>query len=142
MSVYPGTLGGVYGPPSTDGSTIFVPVVNFATRLLSQSQAVPDGLPAGELVALNLASGDLEWKLDFASPLAGATTVVNDLVFMTTADGTVHALDGRSGKAMWSAKLPAGSLAGVTVSGGTLLAPAGSSEGGREPALLAYRLPS
>lgn len=142
MTVYPGALGGVYGSPSTNGKTIFLPVVNLAYRLFSQSQATPGGPISGELVALDVATGDLEWKLAFSSPPVGATTVVNDLVLTTTLDGTVHALGTERGGTIWTSQLPAGTNAGVTVSGGTLLAPASAPTERGEPAIVAYRLPS
>ena len=60
-----------------------------------------------------------------ASAAFGAPTVVNDLVFATTFDGIVHALDAKTGGEVWQATLPAGINAGVMVSGDTLIAPAG-----------------
>ncbi len=140
VSVYPGVLGGVFGSPATDGSTVFVPVVDFATRLLSQSEAAPSGSSGGELVALDVVSGAVKWKHDFSTEPAGATTTVNDLVFSTTLDGTLYAFDSADGELAWKAELPTGSNTGITVSGATLLAPAGNAEAGRAPELTAYRL--
>jgi len=140
MTVYPGALGGVFGPPSTDGSTVFVPVVNYATKLFSQTTAGQGGSLTGELVALSIASGAIRWKHNFSSPPVGATTVDNDLVFTTTLDGTMYAFNGDDGRTAWKTRLPAGSNAGVTISGSTLLAPAASVETEQEPKLSAYRL--
>ena len=89
-------------------------------------------------------TGKIQWKHKFpADPPFGATTVVNDLVFATTFEGTLYAFDTGSGNEVWETALPAGINAGIAVSGDTLLAPAGipSSTGGQEPQIVAYRLP-
>ena len=65
----------------------------------------------------------------------------NDVVFATTYDGKVWAYDTGSGKQLWQEQLPAGSNAGVTVSGETVVAPAGlASAEGQTPQIVAYRL--
>jgi outer membrane protein assembly factor BamB len=67
--------------------------------------------------------------------------VVNDLVFETTFDGIVYALDAKSGGEVWQATLPAGINTGVLVSGEYLLAPAGLPIAeGQVAELVAYRL--
>ena len=45
------------------------------------------------MVALNVADGTVKWKHDFAQPAYGAATVSNDLVFTTTFEGKLTALD-------------------------------------------------
>jgi outer membrane protein assembly factor BamB len=140
---YPGVLGGVIAPPSTDGSTVFFPVVNQSQNVVSGSEAGGGGAPGGELVALDVKTGDIQWKYKFpgAAPFGG-TTVVNDLVFATTFDGTLYAFDVDNGNDVWETSLPAGVNAGIAVSGDTLLAPAGApGEQGQTPQLVAYRLP-
>ena len=142
-TVYPGVLGGVIAPPSTDGSTVFFPVVNQSQNVVSGSEAGGGGAPGGELVALDVKTGGIEWKHKFpqATPF-GATTVVNDLVFATTSDGTLYAFDADNGNDVWETALPAGINAGLAVSGDTLLAPAGVPAGpGQTPQIVAYRLP-
>jgi outer membrane protein assembly factor BamB len=140
-TVYPGVLGGVIAPPSTNGSTVFLPVVNQSQTVVSGSEAGGGGRPGGELVALDVKSGKLEWKFKFgAQPPFGGTTVVNDLVFATTFDGKVYAFDTESGNNVWETSLPAGTNSGVMVSGDTLLAPAGVASAGGQPQMVAYRL--
>jgi outer membrane protein assembly factor BamB len=141
MTVYPGKLGGVLAPLSASRSTVFVPVVNSATLLTTQAEAIQTGTATGELVALDAASGGVVWTREFSSPVYAAPTVVNDLVFAATFDGTMYAFDRDSGREMWKTSLPAGFNAGLAISGDTLLAPAGYAGEGQEPELLAYRLP-
>jgi glucose dehydrogenase len=141
-TVYPGLLGGVIAPMATNGSTVFVPVVNHPVSFASQAEPQESGPSTGELVALNVATGAVEWHHTFSSSAFGATTAVNDLVFVTTFSGQLYAFDAGSGKIMWERQLPAGSNTGVSVSGSTLIAPAGLAlESGQKPVLAAYRLP-
>jgi outer membrane protein assembly factor BamB len=93
FEISPGNLGGVIAPMSTDGSRVFVPVVNHPVTLASGSEIEEaSAVNAGELVALNVKDGSLAWKREFpAAPAFGATTVTNDLVFATTYDGKTHA---------------------------------------------------
>jgi outer membrane protein assembly factor BamB len=142
-TVYPGALGGVIAPMATDGSSVFVPVVNHPVTITSQTAKQESGPASGELVALDLATGALRWARRFPSPALGAATVVNDVVFVTTFDGTLYALDSATGEPLWQSHLSAGSNTGVAVSGRTLLAPAGAAlASGQEPELEAFRLPA
>lgn len=140
--VYPGSLGGVIAPIAADADTVFAPVVNHPVTLESGTEmAETSPVATGELVALDLATGEVEWNAKFGSPAYGGATVVNDLVFTTTADGVVHALDVDSGGEVWQGQLPAGTNAGVAVSGDTLIAPAGLALAeGQEPQIVAFRL--
>lgn len=143
FEIYPGNLGGVIAPMSTDGTHVFVPVVNHPVTL-SSGEKIEETSPvdAGELVALNVKDGSLAWKHEFpTAPAFGATTVTNDVVFATTYDGKVHGYETKSGRLVWQEELPAGTNAGVTVSGDTLIAPAGvASSEGQTPQIVAYRL--
>lgn len=142
VTVYPGSLGGVIAPMSTDGSTLFVPVNDAPLETVTQEERQEPGPINSEILAMDVATGAVQWKSKFPGVFAfGFTTVVNDLVFATTSDGKVHAFDTSSGRRAWQATLPAGTNAGVTAAEDTLIAPAGfpSSEG-QTPQLVAYRL--
>jgi alcohol dehydrogenase (cytochrome c) len=142
MTVYPGRYGGVPAPLSAGMSTIFVPVVNLATKLFSQIDVEDKASAGGELVALDAATGSVKWKQELPAPPLGATVTTNDLVFASTADGTVYAFDSESGSEVWSISLPVGIYADLTVADDTLLAPAGYAEGKKVPRLFAYSLPN
>ena len=139
-TVYPGALGGVIAPMSTDGKTVFVPVVNAPQEILSGSEKQEPGPATGEIVALDAATGKVKWSEELGTPAYGATTVVNDLVFVTTIEGTVSAYTTNSGQVVWREKLPAGSNSGVMVDGEMLIAPAGvASAAGQLPKIVAFR---
>jgi outer membrane protein assembly factor BamB len=128
---------------STDGTNVFAPVVNHPVTIASGSE-VSETSPVnkGELVALSAKTGAVAWKHEFAlAPAFGATSAVNDLVFATTFDGKAYAFDAKNGQMLWQVELPAGSNSGVTVSGDTVIAPAGvASAEGQAPQIVAYRL--
>lgn len=140
-TVYPGALGGVISPMSTDGTSLFVPVVNSPITLLSGSEKTEEGESTGEVVALDVATGKVKWKQQMGTPAFGATTSVNDLVFATAYEGTVSAFDAKSGQVLWREKLPAGTNTGVMANGDTLIAPAGlATSESQTPKIVAYRL--
>ncbi len=140
-TVYPGILGGVIAPMSTDGKTVFVPVVNGSQEIVSGVEKRESGVLTGEILALDAATGKVKWSEELGSPAYGATTVVNDLVFVTSYEGAVSAYTADSGQVVWREKLPAGSNSGVMVDGDTLIAPAGvASAAGQAAKIVAFRL--
>ncbi len=142
-TVYPGLLGGVIAPMATNGSTVFVPVVNHSVTITSQTETSESGPSTGELVALDVATGAVRWTHKLPSAAFGAATAVNDLVFATTFEGVLYAFDANSGSVAWESKLPAGTNTGVAVEGDTLIVPAGVALASEQtPELTAYRLPA
>ena len=140
--VYPGSLGGVIAPIAANSDTVFAPVVNHPVTVNSGTEmSETSPVATGELVALDLATGEVKWDAQFEAPAYGGATVVNDLVFTTTSDGIVRALDVKTGGEVWQASLPAGTNAGVAISGDTLIAPAGlPTAEGQKPQIVAYKL--
>lgn len=139
QTIYPGIYGGVAAPLSVEGSTVFVPIVNGATRLLSQERAEPAGVPTGELVAVDIRTGGIKWKRSFPASLFGPTTVTNDLVVMTASDGTISALGVDDGNEVWTTSASTPVEGGMTVADDTLLVRAGAPSV-EMPELLAFRL--
>ena len=144
FDLYPGSVGGVIAPMSTNGRSVFVPVTNHPLRVQSpwQTSEAEGARNDGEVVALDVKTGAIEWRHEFpGTPVFGATTSANDVVFATTYDGHVYALDANSGKLLWQEALPAGANAGVTVAGDTVVVGAGAATSpGQKAALVAYRL--
>jgi outer membrane protein assembly factor BamB len=141
-TVYPGLLGGVIAPMASNGSKVFVPVVNDPVTVLTPGETQEPGPVTGELVAINIANGTVAWTRKLEAAAFGAATAVNDLVFTTSFNGTVYALNDNTGQVAWQASLPAGSNTGVAVEGDTLIAPAGiATAAGQTPEITAFRLP-
>jgi outer membrane protein assembly factor BamB len=139
-TVYPGLLGGVIAPMSTNGTDVFVPVVNHPVTFNNQTEPQESGPTTGEVVALDAATGAIKWTRKFPAAAFGATTAVNDVVFATTFEGALYAFDANTGSVVWETKLPAATNTGIVVSGNTLIAPAGLAAGnGQTPEIVAYR---
>jgi alcohol dehydrogenase (cytochrome c) len=140
--ILPGNLGGVISPPAASATTVFVPIVNGGIEVTPQQTLSQTSELAGGMVALDIKTGKVKWEQEFPAAAAfGSPVVMNDVVFFTTFDGTVRGVDANTGGEVWTAALPAGSNSPVTVSGDTLVVPAGiASAEGRVPALVAFRL--
>lgn len=139
--VFPGTLGGVIAPPAASKTTVFVPIVNHPLTVSANQQLGEAGGLEGGLAAVDIKTGKVDWEQKFAEAAFGSPVVMNDLVFVTTFDGTVHALDVKSGGEVWSASLPAGSNSAISASGNSLIVPAGlASREGQEAAIVAFQV--
>jgi outer membrane protein assembly factor BamB len=121
MTIFPGTFGGVAAPLSVKGETVFVPVVNGGTRLLSQTTAEELDIPTGELVAIDVGTGKIKWKHSFPASAYGPTAVTNDLVFATTYDGNLFAFKTDSGEEVLKTKLASVVEGGMAITDDTLL---------------------
>jgi glucose dehydrogenase len=149
-TVFPGILGGVESQLASDGTNTYVAVNDLASKYTNDLEAGIKTPPTGsysdgkgDFVALNQATGKIVWDTKLDQSPYGAATVTNDVVFTTTFDGTVWAMSTKTGKALWHAKMPAGTNAPVAVAGGYLLAAASFPTGKtQKPVIIAYKLPS
>ena len=70
--------------------------------------------PAPRLVAVDPATGKIEWQQEFDAPNFGAVlTTAGGLLFYGTSFGAVHALDIEDGSKLWSFNTGSGNRAGV-----------------------------
>jgi outer membrane protein assembly factor BamB/plastocyanin len=149
-TVYPGALGGVETPMAAADGVVYVPYVDIGTNWTPESSLSvganqtgpqPEFPPfdegTGGLVAIETDTGKILWEQTFDAINVGGATVVDDLVFTATFDGTVYAFDRTSGEEVWTWTAPAGINAWPAVANDTILIPAGLGE---EPALVALRL--
>ncbi|MFL5816434.1 MAG: PQQ-binding-like beta-propeller repeat protein [Conexibacter sp.] len=140
--IYPGILGGVESPYASDGRTVYMAVNDLAATIRKQIAGLGDPTAGtGEMVAIDIATGQIRWQHRFDSSPYGAAALTNDLVFTTTFDGRAWALDTATGDVVWQQRLPAGTNAPVAIDGDTVLT-AGSFPSGRDerPMIVAYRL--
>jgi outer membrane protein assembly factor BamB len=141
--VLPGDWGGVQTPMASDGATLYVPVNNlysiYQDHGLPQQQDAMEG--TGEVVAIDVATGRVRWDRRLPHSVYGAASISSDLVFTTTYEGTVWALERRTGAVVWHAGLPAATDAPVAIAGETVIAGAGVPlKPGQQPTVVAYRL--
>ena len=146
-TILPGSLGGVLTNMSLAGGSVYVATVDlpFTVPKMSYPLGVPDGNGTGEIEALSLATGRVEWDTKVPAMPLGATTVCNDLVFTTLYNGVLVALNRATGAIVYRHSLPASTNAPIAVAGNAILVPAGGSDvfgaKGGSPQLVAYTVP-
>ncbi len=120
-SYLPGSLGGVLANLAVAGETVYVETLNLALSFTSTAQAVGVATAAthegGDIEALDLATGKVEWKVAVKSLPLGAMTVVNDLVLTTLYDGRLLALSRATGRVVLDRSLPTSTNAPLAVAG-------------------------
>jgi alcohol dehydrogenase (cytochrome c) len=147
----PGPVGGVLtNMAEADGSvyvaTINVPVESTTMKSADGSAPVPGAKAGGDIEALNLTTGAVEWDTKVDGLPCGDTTVANNLVFTTLTTGKLIAFNRTTGAIVYQQALPTTTNAPIAIAGNTVLVPAGGPEtsakgGGGNPQLVAYTLP-
>lgn len=143
-TVFPGEAGGVETNMAVADGVAYVPVVDLGSSIATPATVVGtlDVLHAGgEMVALDLSTGNKLWATTLPQMPLGAATVAGDLVFTTTFTGELVAMSRTKGTIVWTAQLPAAANAPLAIVGDTLIAGAGLPLGNaKKPAVVAYRL--
>jgi glucose dehydrogenase len=127
-SVLPGPDGGVLTPMACDGTVLYAPVVNHAGNYTPSEfveSTFDESAGTGEMIALDISTGGIIWSKNFDSIAIGGATVINDLVFTSTLDGKIYALDKRSGDELWRYQAPGGINGWPAVSGDFIIFPVG-----------------
>jgi outer membrane protein assembly factor BamB len=145
-TVYPGILGGVESPMASDGSTVYAAVNNLgATYTNNLETGIETGSVfkgTGVMVAINQATGQILWQHVFTSSPYGGVVVTNDVLFTTTFNGILSALDAKSGAVLWQTQLSAGTNATAIVAGGYVITAASLPLSATQSAnIVAYHLP-
>jgi alcohol dehydrogenase (cytochrome c) len=99
------------------------------------------GSATGDVEALSLATGKVEWDTKVPQLPLGAVTVSNDLVFTTLYNGVLIALDRRTGATVYRRRLPTSTNSPIAVAGNTVIIPAGgptTRTGAGKPQVVAY----
>ena len=140
----PGAFGGVLTDMAAADGSVYVATIDLpltATTMSSVNGDAAAGQASGEIEALSLATGKVEWDTKVSTLPLGATTVSNDLVFTTLYNGTLLALNRATGAIVYQHKLPTSTNSPIAIAGNTVLVPAGGPElkgGGGSPQLVAY----
>jgi alcohol dehydrogenase (cytochrome c) len=149
----PGAYGGVLTNMALSGNTLYAATINLPFKI-SKSASV-NGLPVGinskhvklmgEVDALNVTTGKVEWATTVNGMPDGATTVSNNVVFTTLLQGELVALDSVTGKIVYTTQLPRSTNAPIAIAGNTIIVPTGGPKYGsnRGPSqIVAYTVPS
>jgi outer membrane protein assembly factor BamB len=145
FKIAPGSIGGVLTDLAVAGNSVYVSTLDlplsYTTLKLPVATAF-NGQLAGEVEALNLTTGKVQWDRKVASLPVGAATVSNDLVFTTLFTGTLLAIDRDTGKVAYKRKLPTTTNAPIAIAGHTVIIPAGDAGKRRsvDPQVVAYKL--
>ncbi|HWF54130.1 MAG TPA: PQQ-binding-like beta-propeller repeat protein [Solirubrobacteraceae bacterium] len=145
-TVEPGDLGGIESQLASNGTTVFAAVNDLAVTYKAQglngvSFGVPFNKAKGELVAVNEATGAIEWDDKLPSSAYGAATVVNNVVFTTTFNGVIYAFNTTNGQELWHSQLSASTNAPVGIVGDTVYTAGGFvTAPGQKALIIAYRL--
>jgi outer membrane protein assembly factor BamB len=147
--VVPGSLGGVLSNLAVAGGGVYVATIDLPIAYTSLSSVTGNkaaGPETGEVEALSLATGKVEWDTKFSSMPLGAATVSGGLVFTTLYNGVLIALDRSTGAIVYRRQLPTSANSPIAVFGNTVLVPAGGPKtskpgGGGDPQLVAYTIP-
>jgi outer membrane protein assembly factor BamB len=146
LTFLPGALGGILTNMAVAGNTLYVATCNLPFRFSSTDSV--DGSPvgtkvSGDIEALNVTTGKIEWKTVVNSLPLGATTVVNNVVFTTLVSGEMLALNSTTGAIVFTQKLPRATNSPIAVAGNTVIVPVGGPEKGKgNPSqIIAFRLP-
>ena len=144
----PGPLGGVLSNMAVADGSVYVATINVPVKSTTMSSVDGNAAAAGESVsgdieALNLATGAVEWDTKVDTMPLGATTVANNLIFTTLYTGKLIALNRATGAIVYSRALPTTTNSPIAIAGNTVLVPAGGPEtsakgGGGNPQLVAY----
>jgi outer membrane protein assembly factor BamB len=149
--VAPGAWGGVETPMAYADNTVYILTANLPSpynatafdastpeQALNRSEGgtlMQNG--TAELDALDARTGEMVWQHSFDSVAFGGVTIVNDLVFTATLDGTVYALSRKDGSVVWQWEAPGGTNSWPAVAGDTLIWAFGL---GDDPSIVALRL--
>ena len=145
-TIEPGPLGGVLTDMAmADGSVYLATIdlgVTYTTLSAVNGNKATGVPPSGEIEALNVNTGKVEWDTKVSTLPLGAATVSNDLVFATLYTGELLALNRSTGAVVYRKQLPTSTNSPIAVAGNTVLVPAGgpevSGKGGGSPQLVAY----
>ncbi len=148
FTMEPGSLGGVLTNMAVADNSVYVATIDLpltTTDLNSPVGTKVAGAETGEVEALSLATGKVEWDTKVPHMPVGAATVSNDLVITTLYNGVLVALNRSTGAIVFQVKLPTTTNAPIAIAGNSVIVPAGgppnaSSKGG-QPQLVAYTVP-
>ncbi|MGC2191775.1 MAG: PQQ-binding-like beta-propeller repeat protein [Candidatus Dormiibacterota bacterium] len=144
----PGPVGGILSNMALAGNSIYVVTDDypFRAKTLGTVLGLPAGAVAGEIEALSLSTGKVEWDTKVSDLPLGAATVSGDLVFTSLYHGTLIALNSTTGAIVYRHRLPTSTNAPLAIADNTVLVSAGGPQTSKakargKPQLVAYTVP-
>jgi outer membrane protein assembly factor BamB len=148
FNLEPGVFGGIESQLATNGTTAFAAVNNLAVPISVKGVAESSsafiasiGKATGEMIAVNQATGKIEWDDKLPSSPYGAAAVTNNVVFTTTYHGDLYAFNAATGAILLRTPLSAQTNAPVTIDGDYVIVGAGLAvSSAQRPLIIAYKL--
>jgi outer membrane protein assembly factor BamB len=139
--VLPGLFGGVLTPPAVADGVLFAPTVN-APSLHEPGKenffgGAPLGTMHGQLVAVDVARGEVVWDTEVPGDPLGGALVVGDLVLTATMQGDILAVDRATGEVVRTIRAPGGVNGWPAATRDTIVWPVAMAQ---PAALVAYRV--
>ncbi len=147
LTISPGSLGGVLADLAVAGNSVYVATLDVPLTYPTLNLPAPTkaaGSATGEVEALSLATGKVQWDRKLSQLPLGAVTVSNDLVFTTLYNGVLIALNRSTGAIVYRRQLPTSANSPIAIAGHTVIVPAGgpiASTGRGDPQVVAYTAP-
>ncbi len=152
-TILPGSLGGILTNMAVADNSIYVATndISITSTSLNQTLGNKAGKRSGDVEALNLTTGKVEWDTKVQGLPCGAATVSNDLVFTTTLAGNSHRLQSRllvfnrkTGAVVFNQLLPDTTNSPIAIAGNTVIIPAGGPKAPKQDKvskIVAYAVP-
>jgi outer membrane protein assembly factor BamB len=118
-------------PPALADGVVYVAELNAPSMYSANATAYfgsSVGSMGGDVVAIDVATGEIKWDTLVDGDPTGGVAVVNDLVITATFQGNVIALQRDTGKEVWRWKAPGGINSWMSITGDTLIIPVGASD--------------
>src|SRR5262249_35148525 len=128
FTVLPGPLGGVLANPAVAGASVYVATLDVPLTYTTLNLATATkgaASPSGQVEALTLATGKVEWDTKVPQLPLGAVTVSHDLIFTTLYNGVLIGLNDRTGAIVYRRRLPTSTNSPLAIAGNTMIIPAG-----------------
>jgi len=144
LTIFPGSLGGVLSDLAVASNSVYVATLDLPLTYTTFKLPAPTkaaGAPTGEVEALSLATGKVEWDRKLPQLPLGAVTVSNDLILTTLYNGVLIAMNRDSGAVVYRRQLPTSANSPIAIAGNTVIIPAGgpvTSTGSGKPQVVAY----
>jgi glucose dehydrogenase len=140
-TVLPGLFGGVLTPPSVADGIVYSAVVNAPSEHEPEKEnflgGAELGVMPGQVVAVDAATGAVQWDTQIDGDPLGGTLVVGDLVLTGTFRGKIVAINRATGAIVRTFDAPGGINGWPAATRDTIVWPIGMAS---PPALVAYRL--
>jgi alcohol dehydrogenase (cytochrome c) len=147
LTILPGAFGGVLSDLAVASKSVYVATLDVPLTYTKLSQPTPTkaaGAATGEVEALSLATGRVEWDRKLPQLPLGGVTVSNNLLFTTLYNGELVALSRTTGAIAYRHRLPTSANSPIAIARNAVIVPAGSpvtKSGGKDPQIVAYTVP-